>query len=87
VVLDIGAGSLRSATAIALLVELVFAIGHQRSLLDRSLIPSNLTVICTDARHWLYPQSITTAVLLIRHCKHLSFVLAVCGGQAAGGLL
>jgi SAM-dependent methyltransferase len=75
VVLDIGAGDLRFARRAARRVRHVFAIERNQEVL-RSVprtpveTPENLSVICADALAWSYPEGLTTAVLLMRHCRH-----------------
>ncbi len=76
VVLEIGAGDLRLARRLAPLAKEVYAVERQLPLL--SLVqqepggefPPNLKVIWGDARTIPFPEGITTAVLLMRHCTH-----------------
>jgi SAM-dependent methyltransferase len=73
VVLDIGAGDLRFARRAALRVRKVIAVERNRSvLMARSAAeePTNLMVVCGDALALPIPEGITTAVLLMRHCRH-----------------
>jgi hypothetical protein len=72
VVLDIGAGDLRLTRAIAQRAHTVIAIERNPALLVETAhgLPSNLTVLCGDARDIAFPRGITTAVLLMRHCAH-----------------
>jgi hypothetical protein len=41
-----------------------------KGLASFSLLPANLTPICSDARTFDFPRSITCGVLLMRHCTH-----------------
>lgn len=71
VVLDIGAGDLRLARRLASRCRQVFALERQAAVLaqgDLATLPANLTAICADARTWPWPQGLTVAVLLMRHC-------------------
>lgn len=69
VVLEIGAGDLRLARRMAGRVRRVFAVERNPQLLQTDdPIPSNLDIICADAREWTFPKSVTAAVLLMRHC-------------------
>jgi hypothetical protein len=74
VLLDIGAGDLRLAIRAAAISRLVYAIEIQDKILKRASaygkLPGNLFVIHGDARYVRYPQGITTAILLMRHCTH-----------------
>ncbi len=72
VVLDIGAVDLRWARRAAARVRQVIAIERHAELL-REPFPTNLSVICTDARHVEFPAGTTAAVLLMRHCQHYAF--------------
>jgi hypothetical protein len=78
VVLDIGAGDLRFARRAAKHVRRVFAVERNREVLQKAPqhLPVNLTVICADALAWDFPEGITTAVLLMRHCRHFKEYLA-----------
>ena len=72
VILDIGAGDLRLARQMATIVRQVFAIEinpilNQSNRLD---LPANLTLIEGDALELVFPMSITSGVLLMRHCTH-----------------
>jgi hypothetical protein len=69
IVLDIGAGDLRFALQAASRVRQIFAIEQRAELLPNAL-PENLRVACGDARQVEFPQGITAAVLLMRHCQH-----------------
>ena len=72
--LEIGAGDLRLAWRMAKIAVQVYAIEIQKSLLEKathlSNLPENLTVILADARSIAFPNGITAAVLLMRHCTH-----------------
>ena len=75
VVLDIGAGDLRLARQMAENVNKVYSIEINPGVLDQGLIkdeplPSNLIVICADAREMDFPSDITVGILLMRHCTH-----------------
>lgn len=72
-VLDIGAGDLRLTRAIAQRARAVMAIERNPALLAGTArdLPANCTVVNGDAREVPFPQGITTAVLLMRHCAHL----------------
>jgi SAM-dependent methyltransferase len=78
VVLDIGAGDLRFARRAAQRVRKVFAIERNREVLRSATqeIPENLIVVCADALVWSFPGGITTAVLLMRHCRHFKNYVA-----------
>jgi SAM-dependent methyltransferase len=90
VVLDIGAGDLRLARRMAAIARQVIAWEIQPELAaawsvkreTRSATPSNLTVVCTDARSEPVPPGVTVAVLLMRHCTH--YALYVVKLRAAG---
>ena len=69
-VLDIGAGDLRFARRLAGRARVVYAIERQPALLAGRPLPSNLIVICGDARTLPFPAEIDTAVLMMRHCRH-----------------
>ena len=72
VVLDIGAGDLRFARQAAGIARHVYAIEMQPKLLTHQPPrPQNLTVICADARHLIWPNTITAGVLLMRHCTQV----------------
>lgn len=77
IVVEIGAGDLRLARRIAEIAQQVFAIEIQNTLLERSLAtqpaPKNLNVICGDASVVPYPQLITAAVLMMRHCSQFGY--------------
>jgi hypothetical protein len=76
VVLDIGAGDLRSSIQMAYTARHVFAIEMEPDLLDVGPLPNNLTVICGDARTLPWPTGITLGVLLMRHCTHVGLYVA-----------
>ncbi len=80
VVLDIGAGDLRFARQAARRVRRVFAIERSREVLSAGASqdgdPENLTVLCADALTLPYPEGITVAVLLMRHCRHFKDYVA-----------
>lgn len=72
VILDIGAGDLRLARQMAKRVRHVFAIENNPLLnqSNRLNLPANLTLIEGDAVELVFPQKITSGVLLMRHCTH-----------------
>ena len=72
IVLDIGAGDLRLARAMASLVRHVYAIEINPALNARSRrsLPANLTLLEGDALRLAFPQVLTCGVLLMRHCTH-----------------
>ena len=78
IVLEIGAGDLRLSREIAKKAKWVYAIEQNRPLLRRSgrRLPANLEMIAGDARTIPFPEDITTAVLLMRHCTHFSLYFA-----------
>ncbi len=75
IVLDIGAGDLRFARRAAERVQRVIAI-EQRAELLNVRVPSNVEIICGDARVLEFPKQISTAVLLMRHCQHFALYRA-----------
>jgi hypothetical protein len=74
VVLEIGAGDLRLAKQIARKARKVYAVEQNGALVagDRDNYPANCHLITADARQVPFPEEITVAVLLMRHC--LSFM-------------
>lgn len=74
IVLDIGAGDLRLSRQMAARVKRVYALEINQRLLEQSSkkLPANLQIITGDARALTFPQTITTAVLLMRHCTHFA---------------
>ena len=74
IVLEIGAGDLRLSRQLAVQTKWVYALEVNETLLERSscALPANLDVITGDARVVPFPDNITTAVLLMRHCTHFS---------------
>lgn len=74
VVLEIGAGDLRLSRQMAARARRVYALEINEPLLNRSrrALPRNLNVIAADARIEPFPEDITTAVLLMRHCTHFA---------------
>lgn len=76
VVLDIGAGDLRLTKRVATMARRVYAIERDPAVLarsDRGSWPTNLIVICADARTTSFPSDVTTAILLMRHCTREHF--------------
>lgn len=69
IVLDIGAGDLYLAQRAARYVKQVIAIEQRTELLPHTLL-DNVRVMRGDARQIEFPQGITAAVLLMRHCQH-----------------
>jgi tRNA/tmRNA/rRNA uracil-C5-methylase (TrmA/RlmC/RlmD family) len=78
IVLEIGAGDLRLAFRIANKARQVYAIEIQEEVLIAGLntrkfqVPANLQIQVGDARSVEFPENITSAVLLMRHCKHFA---------------
>lgn len=73
VVLDIGAGDLRLARQMAVLVRKVIAWEIQSDILSLGIdssLPANLALMVTDARQEAVPTDVNVAVLLMRHCTH-----------------
>ena len=72
VVLDIGAGDLRLARAMAAQARSVLAIERDPDLVagQAANLPSNCSLLLGDARFLPFPGGLTTAVLLMRHCAH-----------------
>lgn len=72
VVLDIGAGDLRLARRLAAVARRVIAIEINPAVLALASPerPSNLSVLCADARYVPFPLGISVGVLLVRHCEH-----------------
>lgn len=73
IVLDIGAGDLRLAKQMAQKARKVYAVEQNSALVARPKpdLPLNCQIITADARQVSFPEEITVAVLLMRHC--LSF--------------
>ncbi len=74
IVLEIGAGDLRLSRRMAAKARRVYAVEINPSLCSRGgseLLP-NLQLTIGDARTVLFPQDITLAVLLMRHCTHFA---------------
>ncbi|MCA9970816.1 MAG: methyltransferase domain-containing protein [Anaerolineales bacterium] len=72
VVLEIGAGDLRLARQMAARVRRVVAVEINPALLPPPPYAGNLQVVCADARQLAVPAGVTTAVLLMRHCRHVA---------------
>lgn len=74
IVLEIGAGDLRLSRLIADRARWVYALEINLALLERSAsqLPANLQIIAGDARRLPFPENISTAVLLMRHCTHFA---------------
>ena len=76
VVLDIGAGDLRLSRRLAAIACRVYAVEQHAGLIrkaDRGDWPANLFVVQADALTWPFPEEITVAVLLMRHCTQAHF--------------
>ncbi|HVO44299.1 MAG TPA: hypothetical protein VMT34_16845 [Aggregatilineales bacterium] len=87
VVLDIGAGDLRFSRLAASKVRRVTAIEQNRDLLGTAPIAHNLTAIGADARIWNFPNGISVAVLLMRHCTCFAHYVAKLRGVGCGRLI
>jgi hypothetical protein len=73
VVLDIGAGDLRLARQLTARARQVYALELNSSLINQADdLPANCQVLHGDARVMSFPEGITTAVLLMRHCAHFA---------------
>ena len=74
IVLEIGAGDLRLSREIARRTKRVYAIEQNETLLERysRRLPTNIHLIAGDARYTPFPNGITMAVLLMRHCTHFA---------------
>lgn len=76
IVLDIGAGDLRLALRLAQRARKVYAVEVNPLVLGPALetigfaLPRNLVAICANALDYPFPEDITVAVLLMRHCQH-----------------
>jgi len=88
IVMEIGAGDLRLALRLAQRARRVYAVEVNPLLVGAALqaigfdLPRNLLVICANALDIAFPDDITVAVLLMRHCQH--FGLYVDKLRAAG---
>jgi hypothetical protein len=93
IVLDIGAGDLRLALRMASLCERVYAIELQEQLLKEARkqsnqqLPENLIFFQADARSMPFPDSVTTGVLLMRHCTHFKLYADKLKAVGAGRLI
>jgi len=82
IVLDIGAGDLRLTNRIAAIARKVYAIEIQDKLITEARtvlaenLQKNLIILQADARSLLFPPEVTTAVLLMRHCRHFALYAA-----------
>jgi len=78
IVLDIGAGDLRLTRQIAEISRKVYAIEKQKELVKKARaalagnLQKKLIIIEADARSLAFPPEVTTAVLLMRHCRHFA---------------
>jgi predicted RNA methylase len=81
-VLDIGAGDLRLTKRVAAIARRVYAIERDPAVLARSdrgaaPWPGNLIVICADALATPFPDDVTAAILMMRHCTREHFAAYV----------
>jgi SAM-dependent methyltransferase len=82
VVLDIGAGDLRLTRRVAAIARKVYAVEKQKELIKRAKadsqghIQENLFIIEADARDLDFPPDVTTAILLMRHCRHFALYVS-----------
>ncbi|MGA9350641.1 MAG: rRNA adenine N-6-methyltransferase family protein [Anaerolineae bacterium] len=87
-VIEIGAGDLRLALQLSERARRVYAVEVNPLLISAALqaigfdLPRNLLAICANALDIAFPNDITVAVLLMRHCQH--FRLYVDKLRAAG---
>jgi hypothetical protein len=75
VVLEIGAGDMRLSILLANKARYVYAfeIHHflvEKAIPNRVVLQDNLTILNYDARNTPFPEGVTAAVLLMRHCTH-----------------
>jgi SAM-dependent methyltransferase len=75
VVLDIGAGDLGFSRQMARIVNKVYAVEINASVLEQGPtshdpLPDNLITLGADARALDFPTDTTVGVLLMRHCTH-----------------
>jgi hypothetical protein len=65
---------LRLSRQIAERAKWIYALDINRPLFERSsnALPANMQTIVGDARETPFPENITVAVLLMRHCTHFS---------------
>ena len=76
VVLDIGAGDLRLSRRMATIARRVYAVELEVGLIlqaEQAGWPANLSVVNANALTWPFPEEITVAVLLMRHCTQAHF--------------
>ena len=75
IVLEIGGGDMRLARRIARRARKIIAIERNTELIDKIDldVPVNCQVIGADARWIPFPQDISVAVLLMRHCSSLAW--------------
>jgi hypothetical protein len=71
IVLEIGAGDCRLAKRLAKKAQKVYAVERNQELVTglSTNLPANCQLITADARHFPFPQDISAAVLLMRHCR------------------
>lgn len=73
IVLEIGSGDLRLARQIAHRAQKIYAIERNKALVTNleAELPANCHLIVGDGRLVPFPEDVTVAVLLMRHCTHL----------------
>ncbi len=91
-VVEIGAGDLRLAIALAGKARQVLAIEWNIDILEQGRkkfapLPPNLVARCADALTEPLPEGITLAVLLMRHCTHFSEWALRCRAAGCRGLI
>ncbi len=74
ITLEIGAGDLRLARQLSNRAQWVYAVEINQSLVDQITdeIPANCQVLIGDAREIVFPEPLSVAVLLMRHCTHFA---------------
>jgi hypothetical protein len=85
-VLEIGAGDLRLARRLAGKARFVYALERDSRLVAAAIagsartskLPDNLGIIWGDAYQIPFPEGITLAVLLMRHCRHFRVFVDKC---------
>jgi hypothetical protein len=81
VVLDIGAGDLRLTRRIAEKCKFVYALEINPDIIKLGIescgqpIPDNLIILNLDARYFSFPEDVTSAVLLMRHCTDVKLYI------------
>jgi hypothetical protein len=77
VVIDIGAGDFRLAYRLAGCAQKCYAIEINQTLTaiaEASPRPENLSIIYADAYRYPFPEGITLAVMLMRHCRRFQVI-------------